>query len=78
MNDNFLALSFMQWFADKVDLIHNRLVIVQCRQKNYADKWRRPLKFEIGGSTFLKVSLSRSVMRFGKRGKLSPHFIDPY
>ena len=27
---------------------------------------------------FLKVSLMKGVMRFGKRGKLSPRYIGPY
>ena len=39
---------------------------------------RRPLEFEIGDHVFLKVMPKRGVVRFGKRGKLSPRFIGPF
>ena len=32
----------------------------------------------MGDKVFLKVSPWRKVLRFGKKGKLSPRFIDPY
>ena len=39
---------------------------------------RRPLKFEVGDHVFLKVMPKRGVVRFSKRGKLSPRFIGPF
>ena len=39
---------------------------------------RRPLEFEVGDHIFLKVVPKRGVVRFGKRGKLSPRFIGPF
>ena len=39
---------------------------------------RRLLEFEIGDHVFLKVMSKRGVVRFGKRGKLSPRFIGPF
>ena len=39
---------------------------------------RRPLEFEVGDHVFLKVMSKRGVVRFGKRGKLSPRFIGPF
>ena len=39
---------------------------------------RRPLEFEVGDHVFLKVMAKRGVVRFGKRGKLSPRFIGPF
>ena len=39
---------------------------------------RRPLEFEVGDHVFLKVMPKREVVRFGKRGKLSPRFIGPF
>ena len=39
---------------------------------------RRPLEFEVGDHVFLKVMPKRRVVRFGKRGKLSPRFIGPF
>ncbi|KAL5582903.1 hypothetical protein UlMin_015345 [Ulmus minor] len=47
-------------------------------QKSYADKRRRPLEFQVGDSVFLKVAPMKGVMRFGKKGKLSPRFIGPF
>ena len=38
---------------------------------------RRPLEFEVRDHVFLKVMPKRGVVRFGKRGKLSPRFIGP-
>ncbi|XP_075096222.1 uncharacterized protein LOC107778573 [Nicotiana tabacum] len=62
----------------KVRLIRQRLLAAQSRQKSYADKRRRDLVFTIGDKVFLRVSPMKGVMRFGKRGKLSPRFIGPY
>ena len=39
---------------------------------------RRPLGFEVGDHVSLKVNPKRGVVRFGKRGKLSPRFIGPF
>ena len=64
--------------SEKVSLIRQRLLMAQSRQKNYADVRRRPLEFEIGDHVFLKVMPKRGVVKFGKRGKLSPRFIGPF
>ncbi|GJX85039.1 putative reverse transcriptase domain-containing protein [Tanacetum coccineum] len=48
----------------------------KCRSpKSYADGRRKPLEFEMGGKVMLKVSPWKGVVRFGKRGKLSPRYI---
>ena len=39
---------------------------------------RRPLEFEVGDHVSVKVIPKREVVRFGKRGKLSPRFIGPF
>ena len=36
------------------------------------------MQFEIGNRVFLKISPWKGVLRFGRRGKLSPRFIGPY
>ena len=64
--------------SEKVSLIRYRLLTAQSRQKSYADVRSRPLEFEVGDHVFLKVMLKRGVVRFGKRGKLSPRFIGPF
>ena len=64
--------------SEKVSLIRQRLLTDQSREKSYADVRRRPLEFEVGDHVFLKVMPKRGVVRFGKRGKLSPRFIGPF
>ena len=38
----------------------------------------RDLEFQVDDWVFLKVSLMKSIMRFGKKGKDSPCYIGPY
>ncbi|RVX14555.1 Transposon Ty3-G Gag-Pol polyprotein [Vitis vinifera] len=54
------------------------LKAAQSRHKSYADHRRRDLEFEVGDHVFLKVSPMKSVMRFGRKGKLSPRFVGPF
>ena len=61
-----------------MSLIPERLLTAQSRQKSYADVRCRPLEFEVRDHVFLKVMPKRGVVRFGKRGKLSPRFIGPF
>jgi len=68
----------VQMYAEKVDVIRQRLATAQSRQKSYADRRRRVLMFEVGDHVFLKISPSRGVMRFGKKGKLSPRYVGPF
>ena len=44
----------------------------------YVDNRIRVLEFEVGDYVFLKVSPMKSIMRFGIKGKLSPHFMGPF
>ncbi|KAL8143446.1 hypothetical protein V2J09_016478 [Rumex salicifolius] len=68
----------LQETKEKIKLIRERLLTAQSRQKSYADKRRRPLEFEVGDHVLLKVSPTRGVFRFGKKGKLSPRYIGPF
>ena len=64
--------------SEKVSLIRQLFLTAQSWQKSYADRRRRPLEFEVGNNVFLKVMPKRRVVRFDKRGKLSPRFIGPF
>nr|GEZ20119.1 putative reverse transcriptase domain-containing protein [Tanacetum cinerariifolium] len=64
--------------TEKIVQIKNRLLAARSRQKSYADLKRRLTEFEVGDKVMLKVSPWRGVIRFGKRGKLSPRFIRPF
>ncbi|GJX33249.1 putative reverse transcriptase domain-containing protein [Tanacetum coccineum] len=58
---------------EKIIQIKKRIQATRDRQKSYADRRCKPLKFEVGDKVMLKVSSWKGVIRFGKRGKLSPH-----
>ena len=62
----------------QVRLIQENMKAAQDRQKSYADKSRKIVEFEVGEKVMLKVSPTKGVMRFGRKGKLSPRYIGPY
>ena len=64
--------------SKKVSLTRKRLLTAQSRHNSYVDGWRRSLEFEVGDHVFLKVISKKGVIRFGKRGKLSPRYIGPF
>ncbi|KAL8113503.1 hypothetical protein AgCh_020723 [Apium graveolens] len=64
--------------TEKVKLIQQRILADQRRQKSYADKDRREVMFKEGDFVFLKLSPWKGIMRFGKKGKLSPRYIGPF
>ncbi|GKD81592.1 hypothetical protein Tco_1348431, partial [Tanacetum coccineum] len=53
-------------------------IIHEDRQRNYANKRRKPLEFQVGDRVMLKVSPHKGIIRFGKRGKLNPRYIGPF
>ncbi|XP_070008718.1 uncharacterized protein [Nicotiana sylvestris] len=57
---------------EKVKLIKKRLKTTQSRQKSYLDVRRRDLEYKEDDWVFLKVSPMKGIMRFGRKGKLSP------
>ena len=65
-----MGLDLIRDTYEKVDLIRKRLLMAQSRQKSYANRWWRPLEFEVGDHVFLKVMPKRGVVKFDKRGKL--------
>ncbi|GJX70027.1 putative reverse transcriptase domain-containing protein [Tanacetum coccineum] len=64
--------------TEKIVQIKNRLLTARSRQKSYADVRRKPMEFQVGDMVMLKVSPWKGVIRFGKRGKLSPRYIGPF
>ena len=67
----------IQETEEKVKMIRERLKVAIDRQKSYADMKRKDIRYGIGEKVFLKLSPSKKVMRFRKKGKLSPRFIGP-
>lgn len=73
-----LGPEFVEDTVKQVRLIQEKIRAAQDRQKSYADLKRSDEEYEVGESVLLKVSPTKGVMRFGKRGKLSPKYIGPY
>ncbi|GKE26446.1 hypothetical protein Tco_1441830 [Tanacetum coccineum] len=63
---------------EKIVQIKNGLLTARSRQKSYADRRTKPLEFEVGDIALLKVLPWKGVIRFGKHGKLSLHYIGPF
>ncbi|KAL4362553.1 hypothetical protein GQ457_04G015750 [Hibiscus cannabinus] len=63
--------------TEKVKLICDQLKIASDRQKSYVDLKCREIEYVVGDRVFLKVSPWKKVMRFGRKGKLSPRYIGP-
>ncbi|KAA0037369.1 pol protein [Cucumis melo var. makuwa] len=61
-----------------IQKIGARMLTAQSRQKSYADVRRKDLEFEVGDMVFLKVAPMKGVLRFAKKGKLSPRFVGPF
>ncbi|PON81624.1 hypothetical protein TorRG33x02_225780, partial [Trema orientale] len=74
----YLGPDIVRDTAEAVEKIKKRMIAAQSRQKFYTDPERRPSNFSVGDKVFLKVALMKGVMRFRKKGKLSPRFIGPY
>jgi hypothetical protein len=48
------------------------------RQRRYADPKRWDFQFTVGEHALLRVSPTKSIMRFGVKGKLAPRYIRPF
>ncbi|XP_074360224.1 uncharacterized protein LOC141700317 [Apium graveolens] len=64
--------------TEKVKLIQQRVLTDQSIQKSYADEERREVIFKEGELVFLKTSSWKGIMKFRKKGKLSPRYIGPF
>ncbi|TYK29815.1 putative Retrotransposon protein, Ty3-gypsy subclass [Cucumis melo var. makuwa] len=50
----------------------------EIRHKSYANVRRKDLEFNVEDMVFLKVAPMKGVLRFEKKGKLSPRFVGPF
>jgi hypothetical protein len=62
----------------QVQMVRESLKIAQSRRKNYADKRRRDLSFEVREFIYLKVSPIRGTHKFKIKGKLAPRYVRPF
>ena len=77
-NKEFTGPELINQTSEKVKQILERLQAAQDRQKSYAGKRRKHLEFEVGEEVLLNVAPWKGLLRFGKRGKLSPRYIGPF
>ena len=68
----------VQETVDKIKVVRSKLKAAQDRQKSYADQHRREMNYDVGDRVFLRVSPWKGIIRFGRKGKLSPRYIGPY
>lgn len=68
----------VQVTTEKIEMIKANLKSARDRQKSYADNRKRDLEFEVGDRVLLKLSPWKGVLRFGRKGKLSPRYIGPF
>ncbi|KAL0560518.1 hypothetical protein IC582_000923 [Cucumis melo] len=61
-----------------IQKVRARMLTAQSRQKSYADERRKDLEFDVEDMVFLKVAPMKGVLRFEKKGKLSPRFVGPF
>lgn len=73
-----LGPELLQQTKQSTEIIRKRLVAAQDRQRKYANQKRKDRTFEVGDKVMLKISPWKGVMRFGKKGKLSPRYIGPF
>ncbi|XP_075494744.1 uncharacterized protein LOC142532308 [Primulina tabacum] len=64
--------------AELLVKIRDMMKTAQIRNKSYADQRRRELDFFVGDHVFVKVAPMKVVMRFEKKGKLTPRHIGPF
>ncbi|CAN6723572.1 unnamed protein product [Malus baccata var. baccata] len=64
--------------TQNIQVIKSNLKATQDRQKSLADRHATDRVYDVGNWVFLKLSPWRGVVRFGKKGKLSPRYIGPY
>ncbi|XP_058104132.1 uncharacterized protein LOC131248092 [Magnolia sinica] len=64
--------------SEKIDLIRQRMLTAQSRQKSFVDRRHKRLEFVEGDRVYLRVSPVKGVVRFDVKGKLAPRFIGPF
>ncbi|XP_069150278.1 uncharacterized protein [Solanum lycopersicum] len=77
-DSSILGSEIIHEAVEKVRMIRDRLDTTYNRQNSYADNTKRALEIEVGDQVYLKISSMKGVMRFGKKGRLSPRYIGLY
>jgi hypothetical protein len=73
-----VGIALIKEAEERVAEIREKFKATQSRQKSYADKKRRDVRFSPGDIAYLKVSPIRGTRRFQVHGKLAPQYIGSY
>lgn len=73
-----LGPQFLQDAQKKIKVIREKMKAARSRQKSYADLKRNHAEYRVGEKVWLRISPTKNLMRFGRKGKFSPRFIGPY
>ena len=64
--------------TQNIQVIKANMKVAQDCQKSLADRHATDRVYKVDDWVFLKLSPWKGVVRFGKKGKLSPRYIGPY
>ena len=66
-NSKLLGPELVREMNEKINIIKEKMKAAQIRQKSYADKHRKDIKFCVGDRVLLKVSPVKGVVRFSQK-----------
>jgi len=72
------SLEIVEATTEKLERIKECMKAAKDKQKSYADRRRKDIMFQVEDRVMLKVSPWKGIIRFRKRGKLSPRYIGPF
>ncbi|KAK1415049.1 hypothetical protein QVD17_30819 [Tagetes erecta] len=72
------SLEIVEATTEKLEKIKECMKAAKDRQTSYANRRRKDIVFQVGDRVMLKVSPWKGIIRFRKRGKLSPRYIGPF
>nr|GEY55622.1 hypothetical protein [Tanacetum cinerariifolium] len=61
-----------------VERVVHQLCGLRLEKESYADRRKKSLEFSVGDYVLLKVSSWKGVVRFAKKGKITPRFVGPF
>jgi len=64
--------------TEKIKSVRDKMRAAQDRQKHYADKRRKELKFAVGDMVYLKMITFKGRVRISGRRKLDPRYLGPF
>ena len=73
-----LGSEIVEEATEKIQFLKDKMKEAQDRQKSYADKRRKHLKFEVDDLVYLKMITFKGRTRVVERKKLDPRYLGPF